>query len=30
MEFNYEDVQARIRKLRALGGGNAPQPEKPQ
>jgi tetratricopeptide (TPR) repeat protein len=25
MEFNYKDVQARIRKLRAAGGGNAPQ-----
>jgi tetratricopeptide (TPR) repeat protein len=23
MEFNFKDVQARIRKLRALGGGNA-------
>jgi tetratricopeptide (TPR) repeat protein len=30
MEFNYKDVQGRIRKLRALGGGNAPQPDKPQ
>jgi tetratricopeptide (TPR) repeat protein len=29
MEFNYKDVQGRIRKLRAQGGGNAPQPEKP-
>jgi tetratricopeptide (TPR) repeat protein len=25
MEFNYKDVQQRIRKLRATGGGNAPQ-----
>jgi hypothetical protein len=26
MEFNYKDVQVRIRKLRAAGpGGNAPQ-----
>jgi tetratricopeptide (TPR) repeat protein len=25
MEFNYKDVQGRIRKLRAAGGGNAPQ-----
>lgn len=24
MEFNYMDVQSRIKKLRALGGGNAP------
>jgi tetratricopeptide (TPR) repeat protein len=25
MEFNYKDVQLRIRKLRAAAGGNAPQ-----
>jgi hypothetical protein len=25
MEFNYKDVQPRIRKLRAGGPGNAPQ-----
>ena len=30
MEFNYKDVQGRIRKLRGLSGGNAPQPTKPK
>ncbi len=25
MEFNYKDVQPRIKKLRAMSGGNAPQ-----
>jgi tetratricopeptide (TPR) repeat protein len=30
MEFNYKDVQGRIRKLRGQSGGNAPQPTKPK